>query len=261
MLSTNQIKYIRSLQQKKFRIEFKKFIAEGDTLVCDLLQSEHNAEMIVATNEWLESRSALLLKNKTSVFSAKESELERISSLKNPNQVIGVFEIPDINIDIEYISLHLTLVLDDIKDPGNLGTIIRIADWFGINNIICSPETVDVYNSKVIQATMGSIARVNVFYIPLIEFLKSIHSSIQTYGTFLDGESVYSKNLSENGIIIIGNESNGISNELLPYINEKLLIPSYASAKNNSKAESLNASVATAVICSEFRRNFFKNAK
>lgn len=260
MLSSNQIKYIRSLQQKKFRIEFKKFVAEGDTLICDLIQSAYKAEMIIATNEWLENKSAVLLKNKSNIFSVKESELERISSLKTPNQVIAVFEIPDITIDIEYIKSQLTLVLDDIKDPGNLGTIIRIADWFGIHNIICSPETVDVYNSKVIQATMGSIARVNVFYMPIMEFLKSLPSSLNIYGTFLDGESVYSKNLSENGIIIIGNESNGISNDLLPFISEKLLIPSYSSDKKNSKAESLNASVATAVICSEFRRNSLKNS-
>ncbi len=254
MLSINQTKHIRSLQQKKFRTEFKQFVAEGNTLVCDLISSSYKVEMIIASNDWLESNSSLLNKSKATIISAKENELVRISTLKTPNQVIAVFNIPETRIDIESIKSELTIVLDDIKDPGNLGTIIRLADWFGIKNIVCSNETVDVYNSKVIQATMGSIARVNIFYTDLVEFLKSLPSNLKIYGTLLNGESVYSKTLDEKAIIVIGNESKGISESILPFINEKLLIPSYPIGTTNSKAESLNASIATAIICSEFRR-------
>ena len=254
MLSNNQIKHIHSLQQKRYRSELKQFVAEGNTLVRDLISSSFKAQMIAATKVWLDSNSLLLNNCTTNIISVKESELQRISTLKTPNQVIGVFDIPEIAVDMKYITTHLSIALDDIKDPGNLGTIIRIADWFGIKNIINSPETVDVYNSKVIQATMGSIARVNIFYTALEDFFKSIQSKVKIYGTFLDGESVYTKNLDEKAIILIGNESKGISKELLPYIHEKLLIPSYSACETKSKAESLNASVATAIICSEIRR-------
>jgi len=254
MLSNNQIKHIRFLQQLKFRREFNQFVAEGDTLVLDMLASAYKVDMIVATDDWLQSNALLLNNYKATIISVKENDLQRISALKTPNQVVGVFNMPEITLDIENIKSQLTIALDDIKDTGNLGTIIRIADWFGIKNIVCSPETVDVYNSKVVQATMGSIARVNIFYLDLVDFLKSMQTSIKIYGTLLNGESVYTKTLDEKAIIVIGNESRGISNAILPYISEKLLIPSYPIGDSNSKAESLNASVATAIICSEFRR-------
>jgi TrmH family RNA methyltransferase len=254
MITFNQIKHIRSLQQKKYRNEYRQFVAEGNKLVSDLLYSRYKAELIAATDEWLSINSKLLKGFNTNIIEVNAKDLERISSLTTPNQVVAVFYYPENNINTNEIISQLSIVLDDIKDPGNLGTIIRIADWFGIKNIICSPETVDVYNPKVIQATMGSVARVNIFYTNLDEFLKSIAGKVKVYGSFLDGESIYEKKLDEHAVIIIGNESKGISEYLIPFISEKLLIPSYSINKTDSKAESLNASVATAIICAEFRR-------
>jgi TrmH family RNA methyltransferase len=170
--------------------------------------------------------------------------------------VLALVEVPQQLNFAKSIFEKLILVLDEIKDPGNLGTIIRIADWFGISDIVCSNHSVDAYNPKVVQATMGSIARVNLRYTNLFEFLKNIPTDFPIYGTLLNGENIYNQTLSKNGIIIIGNESKGISDDILPFITNKLYIPSYAENLNN-KAESLNASIATAIVCAEFKKRIF----
>jgi TrmH family RNA methyltransferase len=179
--------------------------------------------------------------------------------LQHPQEVIAIFRQPEYSLDKEKVRTELTLLLDEIQDPGNLGTIIRLADWFGINQVICSPNTVDIYNPKTIQATMGALAHVNVFYTPLPEFLEEIqkdsqHSGkkIPVYGTFLDGSTIYGQVLSPTGLIVMGNEGNGISPELASYITHRLYIPNYPQGKEST--ESLNVAVATAITCAEFRR-------
>ncbi|MFZ4412384.1 MAG: TrmH family RNA methyltransferase [Bacteroidales bacterium] len=250
MLPKNTIKHLIALKQKKIREEYHQFIAEGDKLVTELLTSHFNILEIFAVKTWSDAHK---INPSIAVTEVTASELERISGLTTPNMVLALVEIPQTQITDASVIEKLTLVLDDIKDPGNLGTIIRIADWFGISTIICSEHTVDAYNPKVVQATMGSIARVNLHYTDLAVFFKSLPSEIPIYGTLLNGKNIYSQTLSKNGLIVIGNESKGISDELLPYISQKLYIPSYAENPGN-KAESLNASVATAIVCAEFMR-------
>ncbi len=250
MLSKNKIKYLTSLQVKKYREENNQFVAEGVKLVDELLKSNFKITEIFALKEWINKHASI---RNMEVNEISLTELERISGLKTPNHVVALVEITNQQINVNEIYSDLVIALDDIKDPGNLGTIIRIADWFGINNIVCSVNSVDVYNSKVVQATMGSIARVNVYYTDLNKFISNAPKDIKVYGTLLEGENIYQKELSEKGIILIGNEANGISSELISLITDKIHIPSFAN-NNNDKAESLNASVATAIICSEFKR-------
>ncbi len=252
MLSKNKIKYINSLKLQKFRNEYQQFIAEGDKLICDLLSSDFSISEIYALSDWLQTH---IISDKIAVTEVTENELERISQLKTPNKVLGIlnYKKPLLTENINFD--ELILVLDEIKDPGNMGTIIRIADWFGIKNIICSENSVDLYNPKVIQSTMGSLARVNLIYVELTEFFNSIPGNIPVYGTLLNGDSIYKQDLSKNGIIIVGNESRGISKEIIPYISNKIFIPSFSQNIDN-KAESLNASIATAIVCAEFKRKF-----
>jgi len=252
VITKNEIKFVRSLQRKRERDEHNCFVAEGEKIVAELLNSEFIIKSIYTTKSWKENNRLNNLN--IPVKEIKIKELNAISSLKTPNKVIAIVEKQNDNFNINNLTGELTLILDRIQDPGNLGTIIRIADWFGIKSIICSPDSVDVYNSKVIQASMGSVFRVDVFYKDLKVFLKNIKSEgkLLVYGTLLNGENIYSKSLKNEGIIIIGNESEGISKEILPFIDEQLLIPSFSTNKN--QIESLNVAVATAIICSEFRR-------
>jgi TrmH family RNA methyltransferase len=253
MLSKNTIKHLQSLKQSKFREEYQEFIAEGDKLVTELLSSNFKIIEIFAVKEWLVTHK---ITDNIVITEVTVSELERISGFITPNMVLALVEIPQQKNIATSIFDNLILVLDEIKDPGNLGTIIRIADWFGIFDIVCSNHSVDVYNPKVVQATMGSIARVNIQYADLSIFLKNIPKDIPIYGTLLNGENIYTQTLSKNGLIFIGNESKGISDEILPFITNKLYIPSFAENSNN-KAESLNASIATAIVCAEFKRRAF----
>lgn len=246
-LSKNRIKYIRSLELKKNRKAESVFLAEGPKLVGDLLR-HFQCRFLIATAEWLAENRQLPVKDVTEV---SEEELSRASLLKTPQQVLAVFEQPDDVMDTSVISRSLCLALDDVQDPGNLGTIIRLADWFGIEHIFCSPNTVDVYSPKTIQATMGGIARVKLHYTPLFELIRSV-GDIPVYGTFLDGENMYSQPLSAHGLIVMGNEGNGIGKEVEQLINRKLYIPNYPSDRETS--ESLNVAIATAVVCAEFRR-------
>ncbi len=257
MLSKNQIKYINSLKLKKFRDEHNCFIAEGNKIVLELMNSNIVVKQIYATSDFFRKENIV---NTIERFEIKENELDRISALNSPNEVLAVCEIPIYELNLKELETKLTLVLDDIKDPGNLGTIIRIADWFGISSIICSTETVDAFNPKVVQATMGSISRIKLHYTNLTEFLKTQTLSIKMpiYGALLDGLSIYSEKLSPEGLIVIGNESKGISVGVQKFVTNNIRIPSFSHFKNIiGEAESLNAAVATSIICSEFRRRGF----
>jgi TrmH family RNA methyltransferase len=182
-----------------------------------------------------------------------DDELHRISFLQHPQQVLALFPIPksDSSSSLSHLSSSLSLALDGIQDPGNLGTIIRIADWFGIDTIYCSEDTADAYNPKVVQATMGSLARVNIIYLSLEALFDSLPDDFPVYGTLLDGDDIYQQPLSQNGIIVMGNEGNGISPEIRAKVNRRLLIPRF---RTGDSAESLNVAIATAITCSEFRR-------
>ena len=249
-LSKNRIKYIHSLELKKNRKADHVFLAEGPKTVEDLL-TYFPCRFLIATRGWLSQHKNLPTDDITEVT---EEELAKASLLKTPQQVLAVFEQPaeDENNWSTLIEQSLCLALDDVQDPGNLGTIIRLADWFGIEHIFCSNNTADAYNPKTIQATMGGIARVRLHYTSLPDVIKSLKKDTPVYGTFLDGKNIYEQELSKNGLIIMGNEGNGISAEIESLVNKKLYIPNYPT--NRTTSESLNVAVATAVVCAEFRR-------
>lgn len=246
-LSKNRIKYIHSLELKKNRKADKVFVAEGPKVVEELL-GRFPCLFLLATREWLRRNSHLGVRDITEV---SEEELTRASLQKAPQQVLAVFRQADEEWDTSVIGRSLCLALDDVQDPGNLGTIIRLADWFGIEHLFCSPNTADVYNPKTIQATMGGLARVKLHYTPLPELIGTL-KDVPVYGTFLDGENIYTHPLSPHGLIVMGNEGNGIGKEVSELIDQRLYIPSYPSERETS--ESLNVAVATAVVCAEFRR-------
>ena len=253
MISKNKIKYIHSLELKKNRNKEGKFVAEGHKVVDDLLALQ-DADLIVATPDWLHGKT---LTPTTEVIEVSEEELRKVSFLQHPQQVLAIFKQrrspvpPNSFTDIDCSQLNLAL--DGVQDPGNLGTIIRIADWFGIEHIYCSQDTADVYNPKVVQATMGSIARVKVEYGDLLAFVDSLPSDIPVYGTMLDGKSIYQEKLENRGFIVMGNEGKGISPALASRINRKLLIPNFPEGR--ATADSLNVAIATAITCAEFRRH------
>ena len=247
MLSKNKIKYIRSLELKKKRKEEQVFVAEGHKLVGDLL-GHFPCKLLIATSNWLKMNHSATANE---IIEVTQEELSRASLQKTPQEVLAVFVQPSYDLNPEVIKSSLCLALDDVQDPGNLGTIIRLADWFGIEHIFCSPNTVDVYNPKTVQATMGGIARVKLHYTPLPDLIQSL-KDIPVYGTFLDGENMYTQKLSSNGLIVMGNEGKGIGKEVEQLINRKLYIPNYPAERETS--ESLNVAIATAVVCAEFRR-------
>ncbi len=251
MISKNHIKHIRSLQQKKFRNIHHEFIAEGPKIVNEMIRSGYRIKSVYATNRFLDENNDLLRNTNFPLETINDKELERISALSTPNLVLAVAEIPDIQFDSKKTN-ELVLTLDNLQDPGNLGTIIRSADWFGIQTIVCSEDTVDLYNPKVIQATMGSFIRTKVHYLNLEKFLEEIPDEVPVFGTVMNGESIYKAKLNDAGIVLIGNESHGISNHLMRFIGKKISIP----RQNVSLAESLNASVAASLVIAEFRRRF-----
>jgi RNA methyltransferase, TrmH family len=257
MLSKNQVKHITSLQQKKFRELNNEFRVEGEKSVAEVLRSNYAVKAVFATRDWLIQNDILINRHKATIQEITPQELSRISQLTTPNKVLAIVTIPEEKDGDESIFDDIVLVLDNIRDPGNLGTIIRTADWFGIHNIICSIGCVDAYNPKVVQATMGSVFRTNLFYLNLKEFLQSAPANIMTYGCLLEGSNIHTTHLQSPAIIVIGNESNGISEELLPLISLPIKIPffpSKSSIGSDSHAESLNASHANAIVCYEFRR-------
>lgn len=252
MLSKALIKFITSLHNKKHRYQNKMFIAEGCKIVHDFLKHGLRAEYIVATPKWLSDNA---IDRTVTAIECDEKELRKCSALSTPTEVLGVFHFPDNEPDD--IASSLSILLDDIQDPGNLGTIIRTAEWFGIKNIFCSIGTVDVYNPKVIQATMGAIIGVSIQYCNLAELINKFScKSFPIYGTFMDGNNIYSSNLSPKGFIVMGNEGKGISNATQKLITTKITIPSYNG--NKTISESLNVAIATSIICSEFQRNNLK---
>ena len=248
MLSKNKIKYIRSLELKKKRKEEQVFVAEGHKLVGDLL-GYFPCKLLIATSNWLKINHPVTANE---IIEVTQEELSRASLQKTPQEVLAVFVQPSYDLNPEVIKSSLCLALDDVQDPGNLGTIIRLADWFGIEHIFCSAGTADVYNPKTVQATMGAMARVCVHYLSLTDLLRAADTDTPVYGTFLDGNDMYGTELSSNGLIVMGNEGKGISRDIASLINRKLYIPNYPLERNTS--ESLNVAVATAIVCAEFRR-------
>lgn len=241
MVSKNQIKLITSLHQKKFRQANNLFIAEGVKVINELLHSNFELENVFAT----EPLFPAIPKEKFNLIA--ENDLKKISALTVPNNCLAVFKIPEIK---SINQKGLIIALDDIRDPGNLGTILRLCDWFGIEQVVCSEQTVDVYNPKVVQATMGSIARVNVAYLDLEVYLKT--TNLPIFGTFMDGQNIYKTNLPKEGIIVMGNEANGISSKIEGLAKNRLAIPRFG---NLQQTESLNVATATAIILSEFCRS------
>ncbi|HAH55174.1 MAG TPA: RNA methyltransferase [Flavobacterium sp.] len=240
MLSKNQIKLITSLQQKKQRFSCQLFFAEGIKGIQELLESNFELVHLYTTQNDFDEVST----DKKVLIN--EQELKKITALATPNTCLAVFKIPN---EKKINESGLILALDAIRDPGNLGTILRLCDWFGIRQIICSKETVDIYNPKVVQASMGSLARVNVNYIDLENFISQ--TKLPVFGTFMDGDNIYKTDLPQEGIIIMGNEGNGISTEIEKLIKNKLAIPRFGTLQ---KTESLNVATATAIVLSEFRR-------
>ena len=240
MLPKSQIKLITSLAQKKYRNEHGLFIAEGLKTVTELLDSDIKLSHLYVSKP----EHSSLTKNHTLI---SDKDFKRISNLKTPNTILGVFEIPVPNI---INSNGLIVALDDIRDPGNLGTIIRLCDWFGVTDLVCSNNTVDCYNPKVVQATMGSLSRVNINYLNLEDYL--IENRDKTiFGTFMDGDNIYKEEIPKSGIIVMGNEGNGISPEVSKLTNAKIAIPRFGELR---ATESLNVATATAILLSEFRR-------
>lgn len=239
MLSKSQIKLITSLKHKKYRQQYKLFVAEGKKTILELLQSNLQLHQLYTTTLEFDVLGDLMTQ-------ISETELKKISFLKTPNTALAVFEIPnEASIDFS----KLVVALDDVRDPGNLGTIIRLCDWFGVKDLICSFETVDCYNPKVIQATMGSITRVNVSYMDLKEVLQIQNKEV--FGAFMDGENVYESKLPSSGILVLGNEANGISKDIENLITKRISIPRFGELQ---ATESLNVANATAILLSEFKR-------
>ncbi len=255
MISKNRLKYVRSLEMKKYRKAEGVFVAEGHKLVGDLLDV-FECRYLAATSEWLSANAAWVERQRRSgveVDEVTDEELKRASFQETPQQVLAVFKQLTYEVDVNEVARkQLCLVLDDVQNPGNLGTIVRLADWFGIEHIFCSKGCADIYNPKTVQATMGGIARVRVHEADLPELLSRLDKDIPVYGTFLDGENIYGKELENRGLIVMGNEGKGVSKEVEAFVTERLYIPNYPEGRETS--ESLNVAIATAIVCAEFRR-------
>jgi len=243
MLTKVTIKLIKSLQVKKYRKQEQCFLIEGAKSVQELLASDFEVVKLIATADFL---SSLKTPAKGEVVEVSESILENLGEFQTNRTALAIARFKP-NTPVRVSENEFGLILDDIRDPGNLGTIIRTADWYGIHKIIVSPETTDFYNPKVISATMGSFTRVHVFNTDLVEYLRS--NTLPVYGAFLEGIDVHKVKFSQEGLIVIGSESHGISRDLQPFISERITIPRYGGA------ESLNAAIATAVICDNLQRN------
>ncbi len=249
MLSKSQISFVKSLHQKKFRKEHSLFIVEGIKSVTEFIHSDYIVDSVFCTENVMPKLGNLSQKIKLSQISS--SDLDRLSNLNTPQHVLALVKIPEQQeLNIEKLQNEFSLILDGIQDPGNLGTIIRTADWFGINNIICSEDTAEIYNPKVVQASMGSLPRINVRYTNLERFLSNC--KIPVYGALLNGESIYQTSFEQKGVLIFGNEGRGIRPEISKFITYPVTIPAFG------KAESLNVAISAAIFCSEIKRNFLK---
>lgn len=240
-ISKNQLKLITSLSQKKYRQKHNLFIAEGIKVVNELLKSSFEVATLFCTNDY----ETNLTEDK--IVRIDETDLKKISSLKSPNKVLGLFKIPKLN---SINASGLIVALDAINDPGNLGTIIRLCDWYGVTQLICSTDTVDCFNQKVVQASMGSLTRIAINYVNLEAYLNETH--LPTYIADMDGDNVYKTQLPAEGILIMGNEANGVSNQIKKLISNKISIPRFGEVQ---ETESLNVAAATAILLSEFKRN------
>jgi len=248
-ISKNLAKLVRSLETKKGRKKEGLFVAEGPKVVADLM-AVNSPVRLIATAEWFAS-AGLSPSEQDAVVT--DDELRKVSFLQHPQQVMALFPLPSLPAPRSPLPENsLAVALDGVQDPGNLGTIIRIADWFGIDTLYCSHDTVDAYNPKVVQATMGSLARVHILYVDLLEWLAALPTDVPVYGTFLDGINLYEQELTSCGVIVMGNEGNGISSEVARHINRRLLIPNFPPGRET--ADSLNVAIATAITCAEFRR-------
>lgn len=261
MISKNTIKLINSLSIKKYRQKEKLFLVEGDKNVLEVLNSEYNVARLLATNTFLSEHSDSVQKAKQ-IDKLNPEEIKKASLLKTPQNCLAICELPEEHQVPHILDNHITLYLDGIQDPGNLGTIIRICDWFGINRIFCSPDTTDFYNPKVIQASMGSFCRVKVIHSVFENIIElANHSQAEIVGAFLDGKNIYSEKIPSKIILVVGNEGNGIRSNIESLINTKIMIPSFA--EKSSGAESLNVGVATGIICAEIKRqqSFYNYSK
>ena len=254
MLSKAKVKYLNSLKSKKFRQKYNNFVAEGDKIAIEILKNAQTPtavfpteiEAIYGLSEWIEKNTDLLQPFRAITTEVDQSTLQKISSLQTPNQALIVLKAFDYQLDANVIQTELTLLLDEIQDPGNLGTILRIADWFGIKNVICSINCADVYNPKTIQATMGAFLRVKTFREDLTDFCTTF-KELPVYGAVLGGTNLFQTKLDKKALIVIGNEGRGISEAMLQQLTHRIEIPA------NGQAESLNAAIASGIICAAFR--------
>ncbi|HJC27098.1 MAG TPA: RNA methyltransferase [Candidatus Alistipes stercoravium] len=243
-MTRSEIQLVRSLSDKRGRSEHGLFVAEGAKLIGELRRSDLRIRRIFATEGLFEGPE---------VECVTEKEMERLSLLKTPSNSLALVEIPRYRLDAAHVGQRLTLALDDVQNPGNLGTIIRLADWFGIGEILCSPATADCFNPKVVQATMGAILRVRVHYVELAPLLaQAAARGVPVYGTFLEGENLYDTQLGRGGIIVMGNEGRGVRPDVAQAVTRKLFIPPFPAERRAS--ESLNVAMATGIVCAEFRR-------
>ncbi|MFD2036026.1 RNA methyltransferase [Belliella marina] len=245
MLSKNTLKFIKSLQQKKFRKQENAFFVEGSKNVTELLDSDFHVSHLLYTEKFAEENPEAISNFKGESFLVSQKTLESAGSFQTNDSALAVAKIKNNSLPNDF-GKKLVLALDDVRDPGNLGTIVRIADWYGITDIVCSEESADFYNPKVLNSSMGSFTRVNVAYTDLYQYLQKVQFPI--YGAFLEGENIYKADLSSSGVILMGNESNGISEEIGSLVTQKITIPRFGGA------ESLNVAIATAIICDNFKR-------
>jgi len=245
MLSKSQISFVKSLHQKKYRRENGLFLVEGIKSIKEFIQSSYQIHTIFYTTE---QRDGLpQLPANISLFEVNNAELAKISTLQAPQGILALVYIPENkSINPEVLANQFTLVLDGVQDPGNMGTIIRTADWFGFKHIVCSEDTVEAYNPKTVQATMGSLARINISYVKLTDFIAK--SKLPVFGALLEGKSIYKTNWGKEGLVILGNEGKGITEEVISKVNQPVTIPNFG------EAESLNVAVSAAIFCSEIKR-------
>ncbi|MTI29989.1 TrmH family RNA methyltransferase [Xanthovirga aplysinae] len=247
MISKSIVKFIKSLQIKKYRKQEQAFLVEGAKSVTEVIQSDYRIKKLLATEPFLQENQDILAHKSFEILPVNEKELSTLGTFKSNNAAMAITEMKP-NIVLTVTGKEYGLVLDDVRDPGNLGTIIRIADWYGIKKIICSNTCADVYNPKTISASMGSFCRIEVFFTDLVDYLSKADCPV--FGAFLEGKNVHQTQFSKRGLILMGNESKGISANLEPLVNHKISIPRFG------EAESLNVGVATAVICDNLRREF-----
>ncbi len=248
MISKARLKLIHSLEMRKYRQEHGLFVAEGPKLVGELM-AKSSPVYVAALPEWLETNGASL-PTTTDCDTLTPDELRRASLMQSPQMVVALFKMDNPQWDDNFARQNLCIALDGVQDPGNMGTICRLADWFGIEHIVCSRSCADIYNPKAVQATMGALARVNVHYTPLPQILR--RAEVPVYGTFLDGEDIYNQTLQQHGFIVMGNEGKGISPEVEETVTARLYIPNYP--RGRVTTESLNVAIATSIVCAEFRR-------